>query len=675
MAQRCTASGRVLALAALAALAVVAATQQPAEPRCRLAVVVAVGEGEVGLLHATVGALAPVPDDVSVLLLDVAGSHGGNDARAGCARTDSDTQCGHAPERRPTIELVASRFPNVVAASADPSGEPAAALAAAAVGSGCEHSLFLSHAVLLQDSLASFSAQLLKPLGKPLPPLPPSAAVDAATISLGASDGPIGVVGAKLVRSDGTIAHAGFSFVPTARPPPPTPPPPPYGGSSYSSNYGTGDWSSFDSVDYAPSYRVGGLDSQKKKKKKKKKKTKASSYTSWRDAEPLSLDDGLGLGGLDDYLLGDDDDDEQEGEEDEEDEVDDEDDLRLYGYLDEEEDYGLGGGGVGGGSGLLESLSNGLSELSSGLAATVAGTDSAPPPPPPPPKKRPKATAVPYHRLGGMPGTHPAASGELAIGVPAVSAQALLIKTATLAEATAAIGSSSSSTDGNTVESSGDDNIESVEDDDDDDKIGLGAGGRERGSDDRDATGGGSGDGHHGKAHGGVKPTYSIDGSVDWTKWGVELGFSGLCLALRRAGYAVALQPSAVATLLPGGGGSSSSHGNGGVPPHSVAAAASFRDAFDETLLLPALTSNYMLQGKVGVLYSMECGSPETLGFTMEALGFVLALRHVLPIKLEVREWSTCERNVLAEQPAVRKTPFWRLFSNQNNNDHIVLVK
>jgi len=36
----------------------------------------------------------------------------------------------------------------------------------------------------------------------------------------------------------------------------------------------------------------------------------------------------------------------------------------------------------------------------------------------------------------------------------------------------------------------------------------------------------------------------------------------------------------------------------------------------------------------------------------MEAVGFVLALRHVLPIKLEVREWSTCERNVLAEQPA-----------------------
>ena len=64
------------------------------------------------------------------------------------------------------------------------------------------------------------------------------------------------------------------------------------------------------------------------------------------------------------------------------------------------------------------------------------------------------------------------------------------------------------------------------------------------------------------------------------------------------------------------------------------------------------LTADYMLAGKVGVLYSMECGSPETLGFTMEALGFVLALRHVLPIKLEVREWTTCERNVLAEQPA-----------------------
>ena len=43
----------------------------------------------------------------------------------------------------------------------------------------------------------------------------------------------------------------------------------------------------------------------------------------------------------------------------------------------------------------------------------------------------------------------------------------------------------------------------------------------------------------------------------------------------------------------------------------------------------------------VGLLYSMECGSPETLGFTMEALGFALALWHVLPIKLELRDWGT----------------------------------
>ena len=43
----------------------------------------------------------------------------------------------------------------------------------------------------------------------------------------------------------------------------------------------------------------------------------------------------------------------------------------------------------------------------------------------------------------------------------------------------------------------------------------------------------------------------------------------------------------------------------------------------------------------MGLLYSMECGSPETLGFTMEALGFALALWHVLPIKLELRDWGT----------------------------------
>ena len=220
------------------------------QPRCRLAVVVGVGSADVGLLHATVGGLAPVPDDVAVLLVDVADDHK-VDTRAGCARTDTDSQCGHALERRPTIELVARSFQNVAAVDSN-AGEPAETLAAAAIGSGCEHSLFMSHDVLLQGDLTSFAAKLQEPLGKPLPPLSPTVAVDAATASLSSSTGPVAVVGAKLLRGDGTIAHAGFSFVPTARPLPPPPPPPPY-TSSYSS-YSGSDWSSFDSVRQGVTY-------------------------------------------------------------------------------------------------------------------------------------------------------------------------------------------------------------------------------------------------------------------------------------------------------------------------------------------------------------------------------------------------------------------------------------
>ena len=82
-------------------------------------------------------------------------------------------------------------------------------------------------------------------------------------------------------------------------------------------------------MDYAPSYRVGGngLD-EHRTLKKRTKKSDLSGYTNWRDAEPLS-NDGLGLGGLDDYLLGPETDNEEEEQEDDvEDE--DEDDLRLY---------------------------------------------------------------------------------------------------------------------------------------------------------------------------------------------------------------------------------------------------------------------------------------------------------------------------------------------------------
>jgi hypothetical protein len=133
------------------------------------------------------------------------------------------------------------------------------------------------------------------------------------------------------------------------------------------------------------------------------------------------------------------------------------------------------------------------------------------------------------------------------------------------------------------------------------------------------------------------------DGSVDWRSWGVELGLGlGLSMTLRRAGYAVALQPSATGVVLTAPGTSSGGQiGNGGVPSHTTAAAAGFREAFDDEVMT-LLTADYKLNGKVGVLYSMECGSPETLGFTMEAIGFVLALRHILPIKLEVKSSDKC---------------------------------
>lgn len=75
-------------------------------------------------------------------------------------------------------------------------------------------------------------------------------------------------------------------------------------------------------MDYAPSYRVGSSLDDHRKRKKRKKESRLSGYTSWKDAEPLSIDDGLGLGALDDYLVG------QDIEEDGEDDIDD-DELKL----------------------------------------------------------------------------------------------------------------------------------------------------------------------------------------------------------------------------------------------------------------------------------------------------------------------------------------------------------
>jgi hypothetical protein len=48
-------------------------------------------------------------------------------------------------------------------------------------------------------------------------------------------------------------------------------------------------------------------------------------------------------------------------------------------------------------------------------------------------------------------------------------------------------------------------------------------------------------------------------------------------------------------------------------------------------MLLARFASGYLLKN-VSLIYSMECGSLATLGFTNEALGFVLFLRHILPV-------------------------------------------
>ena len=74
----------------------------------------------------------------------------------------------------------------------------------------------------------------------------------------------------------------------------------------------------------------------------------------------------------------------------------------------------------------------------------------------------------------------------------------------------------------------------------------------------------------------------TFDGSVDWRGWGGELGLgAGLSMMLKRAGYAVALQPSATAILMasPGVNGGAQV-GNGGVPSHTAAAATGFRCDF-----------------------------------------------------------------------------------------------
>lgn len=78
--------------------------------------------------------------------------------------------------------------------------------------------------------------------------------------------------------------------------------------------------------------------------------------------------------------------------------------MKLYGYVEEESERRPDdGGGSASGRSVLDTLGSGLNELAASLG---------PSPPPPEKKKRvPKSMATAYHRLAGMPGTHPAASG------------------------------------------------------------------------------------------------------------------------------------------------------------------------------------------------------------------------------------------------------------------------
>ena len=154
---------------------------------------------------------------------------------------------------------------------------------------------------------------------------------------------------------------------------------------------------------------------------------------------------------------------------------------------------------------------------------------------------------------------------EIGCGCRAVSAQALLLRTEMLGDALTAI--EQYKRDG---ESAGEKEEE---------------GENEHGGE-RESSKGGSGGG--GRACGSAM----FDGSVDWRGWGVELGLgAGLSMMLRRAGYAVALAPSATAILLgsPGANGGALV-GNGGVPSHTAAAATGFRDAFDAGEIINILT-------------------------------------------------------------------------------------
>ena len=100
------------------------------------------------------------------------------------------------------------------------------------------------------------------------------------------------------------------------------------------------------------------------------------------------------------------------------------------------------------------------------------------------------------------------------------------------------------------------------------------------------------------------------------------------------------LQPNATATLI-----------TADVDPWpSIAASMAFSVKWG-AVLQGALSKNYLIND-VFLVYSLECGSVATLGFTNEALGFVLFLRRFLPLKLEIRDWSACEREVLQDQPS-----------------------
>lgn len=598
------------------------------QKECRAAVLLAVG-AEVSLATAAVlaiGAGGPPPADIQTILVDIGdeGTGATGSPKVGCDRPLTE-QCGIPVDRTVGLRRLVQRFSwlRLLSSSADfqtgtdtqdnngGGGGAAKALnraAAVAIAAGCEHVVLLGHTVAVDAPLGSFVAALLEPLAgwcpdggrcRQLPPAPTE--LPASTGRPAAAAAGPGLASALVSRVDGVVAHAGYEFALSKNP---------NANSAKSSgrSRGSAHTRSHESQygneygtesAYGAEYDYGY--------------PKSSSSSLYR--APLSK--GVAA------LFG------SDGEEEEEDEGE-EDDLAVTAGLGE-----LSIDGIGGGSG-----DDWWAASAATHNADVLLVGSGPPEPPlaederdgggekseriEPHERDEEApmpnVALPFDRLAGMPLSHPlvenkpaAFGGLLGVGtahaVPAAGPLALAVP-ASLWDALGGLDS------------------------------GLWADHTSAGPD----------------GHGHVGPG--------------GLAAADLCLRARaHFGLATLLQPAATATSLrtlpTGGGGGGSSYDYDYGNTQATPSLTVFIDRWGRRLtdqleagyaaeLLPEATK----AGRpVAVIWSFECGAAEsTLGFTHEALGFVLALRHKVLLKLELREWAACERQVMTGQPAATHT-------------------